>query len=131
MDTTGHSSRRFRERLQVLAHYLTAFALALKGVSKLDHPHGYWPLILLCWISATMIVILTARHDRLEKRGVPVVLLTYLAEAAVCGALAFVTFQEGKHGLPYAWLLVAVLYGVAAVVRFARLRRGAEPARAQ
>jgi hypothetical protein len=131
MEATGHSSRRFKERAHILAHYLTALALAAKGVSKLDHPHGYWPLILLCWIAAAAIVSLTVWHERLERRGVPVALLTHLTEAVVCGALAFVTFREGKHALPYAWLLAAVLFGMGAVVRLARLRRAPAPAPAQ
>jgi predicted membrane channel-forming protein YqfA (hemolysin III family) len=93
---------------------------ALKGLSKLDHPQGYWPLILGCWLAAFAVVVVTAFHGSLQRRFTKLSLVVYIAEAAVCAALVHYTFAEGKRGLPYVWLVAAVAFTVAAWIEATR-----------
>jgi len=112
-----------RDRLQALGHYLTALVLATEGVSKLDHPDGYRLFIALCWLSSAAIVVVTAAHHRLQNRFPRLQVVIYLAEGAVCAALVVVTVHEGKVGLPFAWLVAALLLSGLALLELARFIR--------
>jgi hypothetical protein len=108
--------------LQKLVHFLTALTLTLKGISKMEHPHGYEAVIALFLASAIYIVAITIFHDRLHAH---VRLLTgsvYAIESLVSAVMAWVYFHEGKHGLPYAFVLAAILFAIALVVQWRRSR---------
>ena len=53
-------------QLNKLVHFLTALTILLKGVAKLEHPAGYWPVILFLFASAIYIATITILHDRLH-----------------------------------------------------------------
>lgn len=107
-------------RLRAIGHYLTAAVLALKGYAKLEHPEGHRAVIGLCFASAVVVAVVTALHSRLHAQAARVEALVYLLEASVAGAMAAVTIQEGKRGLPVAWAIAAAGLLIAAVVRFRR-----------
>jgi chromate transport protein ChrA len=121
--TTTHPGAGSRERLRTVGHYLTAAVLALKGWSKLEHPEGHRALIGVCFASAAVIVIVTALHRRLHAHAAKIEALVYVLEAAVAGAMAVVTVEEGKRGLPFAWAIAAAGFLAGAAVRWRWGRR--------
>ncbi len=123
---TGRTGGGFRERLQTVAHYVTAFVLAVEGYARLEEPGASRAFVALCWASAAAIVTATVLHDRIERRFPPLQVLIHLLEAAVCACLFVITLHEGKVALPYAWLTAALLLfgvGLWQCVRFARAER--------
>jgi len=122
---SGLASARSRrgERLRVIGHYATAGALALKGVSKLEHPEAHGLLIAVCFASAAIVAVVTALHGRLHEHAAEVEALVYVLEAAVAGTMSVVTAQEGKRGLPFAWAVAAAAFVMGAVMRWRRRRQ--------
>jgi hypothetical protein len=98
-----------RERLMSVGHYLTAVVLALKALTYVSHEPVPWGFVLLCLLTAAMIVVVTFFHHRIAPRFPAVHGLIYLAEGLVCTLLAHHTHAEGKTGLPWAWGLAAAL----------------------
>ena len=101
------SSRR--DRVVTACHYMTALVLALEGASHLEHSPAPWLFISLCWASAIAISVITLAHRRIEPRFPAVQAIAHLAEGAVSSALVYLTYHEGKTGLPYAWAIAAAL----------------------
>ena len=98
-----------RDRLVSAVHYLTAFALALEGVSHLEHRPAPILFVALCWCSSLAVIAVTAAHHRIEPHFPASQAVVHLAEASVASALAFLTHHFGKTGLPFAWALAALL----------------------
>ncbi len=48
----------------------------------------------------------------------------YFCNALVAAFLSYDYFQQGKQGLPYAWVVAATVFLVAAAVFYRRARRG-------
>jgi len=109
--------------LQKFVHFLTALTLTLKGVSKMEHPHGYEAVIALFLASAIYIVVITILHDRLHAHARTLTLSVYAIESLVSAVMAWVYFHEGKHALPYAFILAALLFAIALLVQARRSRR--------
>jgi hypothetical protein len=116
----SHAASARAERLRAVGHFLTAAVLALKGVGKLDHPEGHRFLIVLCFGSALIVVVLTALHAKRHAHAAKVEALVYLLEAAVAGTMAVVAAEEGKRGLPFAWAIAAAGLLMGAVMRWRR-----------
>jgi hypothetical protein len=113
--------------LQKLVHFLTAFTLALKGFSKLEHPEGYWPIIIFFFASAAYIVAVTLLHDRLHHHERWITASIYALEAVAMTAMAAVYLSEGKRALGTVASLAPVGFVVALIVHLRRTRRGNGP----
>ena len=110
-----HIQESIRDRFRIIAHYITAFVIAMEGI---EHGEGNWLFIILCLIAATIIVIVTTLHHLAILHDSRFETLSYLFEAIVCAAIGFISFHEGKLFLPYAWLLAAILCARAVLIRF-------------
>jgi len=103
----NHRSNRFR----AVAHFCTAIGIASEGMARLEMPEIPWPSIVLCWTSAAVITAVTIAHLRhgggkYSRREIPI----FLLESLVSANIAVMSFREHKSLLPYAWLLIAVLW---------------------
>ncbi|HYO77048.1 MAG TPA: hypothetical protein VE010_11345 [Thermoanaerobaculia bacterium] len=113
--------------LQKLVHFLTAFTLALKGFSKLDHPEGYWPVIILFFASAAYIVVVTLLHDRLHHHERWISASIYALEAVAMAIMAAVYLSEGKRALGTVATLAPIGFTIALIVHLRRTRGGNGP----
>jgi drug/metabolite transporter (DMT)-like permease len=109
-----------KQLLKAIGHYAIALALALKGISKIGHGDGYGPFVGLCLVAALVIVAATALHRRLERLVPSIEAIVYLLEALVGGSIAYLSFREGKHALPWAWVAVSIMFAALSVVFFTR-----------
>ncbi|HYH08852.1 MAG TPA: hypothetical protein VEK11_17495 [Thermoanaerobaculia bacterium] len=115
------SARRARAaRLQKLVHFLTAFTMILKGVSKLDHPEGYWPLILFFFATGIYIAAITLMHERLHTHTRLLDATVYALESVATGAIAWLYALEKTQGLQYVFGLASLLFAIVCAVRLFR-----------
>jgi hypothetical protein len=114
--------------LTKLVHFLTAFTIFLKAVSKLEHPEGYWPLILVFMAAAVYITVITVLHDRLHQHVRFLTASVYLIECGVTATVAWLSAAEGAKGLPWAFGFASVGFLVTMVVYLVRTRGNAHPA---
>ena len=119
-------SRR-QQLLQKLVHFLTAFTILLKALVKLEHPHGYWPVITLFLLSAIYIVVITLLHERLHHHAARLDASVYAIECVIMIIIATITFREGARYFPYLYVVSAIGFAIAFVMRLVRGRR-AHPA---
>jgi hypothetical protein len=116
--------------LQKLVHFLTALTLLMKGVAKMEHPEGYWPVILFFFASAAYIAAITALHDRLHHHVRSITASVYAIECIATALMAWVYAGEGKKGLPWAAAVASAMFLVALVVHLAKTRgNGPHPER--
>ena len=108
------------EVLQKLVHYLTAFTIFLKALTKLEHPEGYWPLIILLFAASAYIVVVTLLHARLHHHARRIDASVYGIECAVMAIVAWLFFGEGKTALASVYSLASIGFAVALVVRLTR-----------
>jgi hypothetical protein len=111
--------------LQKLVHFLTALTLLLKGIDKLEHPHGYWAIIFFFLASAAYIAAITAFHDRLHHRLRAINASVFAIESVATGAVAWVYFQEGKKFLPWLMAFASLMFLVALIVHLLKTRGNA------
>jgi hypothetical protein len=105
------------ERLHLVGHVLTAFVLAVKGFSKLDHAKEYAPLIAVCWGGAALILATLAFRRRLRLFASKLEALILLVEGVVAAIVGTLSMQHGQRYQPYAWFAAAAGLGVASLVR--------------
>lgn len=117
------STKRRATILQKLVHFLTAFAITMKGIAKLEHPHGYELVIALFFAAAIYIVTITLLHDRLHAHERLLTASVYVLEAIVTAIVAALYFGEGKRALPWMFVFASAMFVVATVVRLVRTRR--------
>ena len=110
--------------LQKFVHFLTAFVIVLKGIAKLEHPHGYWPIIIFLFASGIYIAAIAILHDRLHHHERYLTASVYAIEAIALGLTAWLYAGEGKRYLPWVLAVAAVLFVVAIVVRLSVKRGG-------
>lgn len=109
--------------LPKIVHLLTALTVLMKGLAKLEHPDGYWAVIIFFFASAAYIATIAVFHDRLHHHERLLTASVYAIEIAVTSCVAWVYAHEGKKGLPWGFGLAAVLFGVALVVHLVKTRR--------
>lgn len=113
MSSPSHS---LKKRLESFSHILTGAAIAMKGISKLEHPETIWAGLLLLFIAAGFILI-GLLHHRLQ-RARP---LAYLGEALVMGIVGYVFLHEGKTYLPWISFGTSLVFFILACTHFFRL----------
>jgi hypothetical protein len=117
-----------RERLQPMVHGLTALTIFLKGLSKLEHPEGYWPFIIFLFAGSAVILALTVLHHRVHLSELVVHVTTYVIEAVTLGTVAYLYFGEGKRGLGVLSAVAAFGFVVACFIAWWKMG-GPKPAR--
>jgi hypothetical protein len=106
--------------LAKLVHFLTAFTILLKALAKLEHPQGYWPVIVLFLLASIYIVVTTLLHARLHRHAARIDASVYAIEAVVMGIVAWLSFREGAQWFPYLYVVAAVGFAVSFVVRLVK-----------
>jgi hypothetical protein len=114
--------------LTKLVHFLTAFTILLKAISKLDHPEGYWTLIVVFVAAAVYITVITILHDRLHHHVRLLTASVYLIECGVTGTAAWLSAAEGAKGLPWAYGFASAMFLVVLVVHLVRTGGNGHPA---
>ena len=114
-----HTSERARRAaaLQKVGHFLTALVVILKGVVKLEHPEGYWPLIVFLFAGGAYIAVVTVLHDRLHHHMRRIEASVYAIESLVMVAMTWIFVSEGKNAIQYVTGLAALAFAVATMVR--------------
>jgi hypothetical protein len=116
--------------LQKFVHFMTAVTLLLKGVTKLEHPAGYWPVILFFLAGAAYIAAITAMHDRLHHHLRRITASVYAIECTATALMAWLYAAEGKKGLPWAAGAASAMFLAALVIHLAKTRgNGPHPER--
>lgn len=110
--------------LQKLVHFMTAFAVVMKAIAKLEHPEGSWPLIFFFLTAGIYIVVITLLHGHLHAHEHLLTRSVYALESAVTAIVAILYVQEGRAALQYVFALASVLFAVALVVHIVRVRGG-------
>lgn len=115
--------------LQKFVHLLTAFTITMKALIKLEHPEGYWPVIVLFCVSAIYIVVITILHDRLHHRATQLDASVLAIECVVMAIIAVLTFREGARYFPYLYVISSVGFAIAFVMRIVKggRREGSRP----
>jgi hypothetical protein len=106
-----------------IIHLLTALTVLLKGLAKLEHPDGYWPIIMFLFASAAYIATIAVFHDQLHRHERFLTASVYAIEIAVTATVGWVYAHEGKKGLPWMFALAAVMFTAALVVHLVRTRK--------
>jgi hypothetical protein len=108
--------------LPKIVHLLTALTVLLKGLAKLEHPQGYWPVILFFFASAAYIATIAVLHDRLHRHERVLTASVYAIEIVVAATVGWVFAHEGKKGLPWMFALASAMFAVALVVHLVKTR---------
>jgi hypothetical protein len=108
--------------LQKLVHFLTALTLVLKAIAKMEHPHGYAPVITFFLLSAIYIVVITLLHDRLHAHLRLLQASVYAIECVATGIVAWLFVQEGKHGLQWVMGFASLMFLVALIIHLVKTR---------
>lgn len=108
--------------LQKLVHFLTALTLVLKAIAKMEHPHGYAPVITFFLLSAIYIVAITLLHDRLHAHLRLLQASVYAIECAGTGIVAWLYLQEGKHFLQWFMGFASLMFLVALIIHLVKTR---------
>ena len=111
-----------------VVHFLTAFALLMKGIAKLEHPHGVWPVIVFFFAASAWIVVITLLHDRLHHHARLLTASVYAIECVATAIVALLYFREGKHALPFVYAAASIGFAVALAVHLTRTRGGGNAA---
>jgi hypothetical protein len=111
--------------LQKLIHFLTALTLLMKGLDKLDHPQGMWPIIFFFLASAAYIAAIAALHDRLHHHERALTASVFAIESLATATVAWVYLHEGKKFLPWLMALGSVMFLVALIVHLVKTRGNA------
>lgn len=106
--------------LQKFVHFLTAFTLLMKALSKLDHPEGKGAVIAFFLAAAIYIVAITLLHDHLHAHARILEASVYAIESVGTGIVAYLYSAEGKRGLPWVFAAAAVGFAIACVIRLTR-----------
>jgi hypothetical protein len=114
---------RLKTILPKFVHYLTGFGILLKAFAKLEHPEGYWPVIILFAASGGAIIVATALHDRLHHHQRYVDAGVMAIECVVMAVVAMLAFKEGARYYPYGFVIASVLFAVATIVRLVKKPR--------
>lgn len=114
------AAKRRATLLQKLVHFLTAFTLLMKALSKLDHPEGKGAVIAFFLLAAIYIVAITLLHDHLHAHARTLEASVYAIEAIGTGLLAFLYSAEGKKGLPWVFAAAAIGFVIAFVIRLTK-----------
>lgn len=105
-------------RLERLTHYLFGFLIILKGIDKSEHFSEHPFLCLSLFIIGGFILFANFRHHLFEKHFKDFHVLLFLCEGLVLLGISYYYFSEGRKGLPYAYLVGAVVYFIAAIIRY-------------
>jgi phosphoglycerol transferase MdoB-like AlkP superfamily enzyme len=117
--TSGSSKRA--ALLESIAHYLTAFVVLLKGIDKLNVP-GKGPFAITLILIALFIFFGTAFHHRFEKAFRHLKGYVALLESIVMSMIGYLYLKDGKMMLQYVCFGASLLFLVAAIVYFSKVR---------
>lgn len=106
--------------LQKLVHFLTAFSVVMKAIAKMEHPQGYWPVIVFFLLTGIYIVVITLLHDRLHAHTRLLDATVYALESVVTATVAYLYFAEGARGLPWVFAIASIGFAIATVVRLVK-----------
>ena len=109
-----------KKNLPKLVHFLTAFTIAMKGVAKLEHPEGYWPVIVLFFAASAYIVAITLLHERLHRHERLIDASVTAIECVLMAIVSAMYFKEGARWLPYAFAFASLCFAVATIVRLVK-----------
>lgn len=111
----GHRTGK-AARLEHLVHFLTAFTITMKGLSKFEDGSKYWPYAAFFVVAGVLIALGAVFHHRIERRFPYFKAGFYLMEALVLTAVAWLQQKDGTSALHLVTYAAAALYLVAAMI---------------
>ena len=103
------------QRLESIAHYLTAFVVLMKGVDKIDKPGKLWFGIVFIFI-ALLIVFGNIFHHRAEKILRHFKAYVFVLEAIVISIVGYLYMKDGKQMIQYVCFASAFVFMIALVI---------------
>ena len=110
-------------RLERLTHFLFGLLVIVKGIEKSEHFNEHPWLCLSLFVIGGFILVANFRHHLFEKYFKDFHVILFLCEALVLLGVSYYYFSEGRRGLPYAYLVGALCYMVAAFVKYRKKSR--------
>jgi hypothetical protein len=112
--------------LQKFVHFMTALTMIMKGITKLEHPTGYWPIIIFFFATGLYITTITLLHDRLHAHMKLLDATVLALESMATGLVAWLFLVEGTRYLHYFFAFASVMFAIACAVRLLRGRSAAQ-----
>ena len=114
--------KRRAQLLENLTHYITAFVIVLKGISKLDHPEklGYSLVFILIGLALAAGTLFHHKFEHLIKNFKGYV---FLLESIVMGIVGYLYLKEGKHYIQYACFFVSFAYLITLIIYLIKRKR--------
>lgn len=111
-------NKKRNPRIQRLAHYLVGLIVIVKGIEKAEHFSEHPIICISLLLIGGFILYANFRHHFFEKHFKEFNVVLFLCESIVLVIVSIYYFSEGKKGLPYAYLVGAIVYFVAAIYLF-------------
>jgi hypothetical protein len=106
--------KRNPEKKEKFAHILAGLIILVHAYEKFDLHHASYIFFLIAGIVFLTVAIL---HHQLAHRFIYIDGVFFVIEGILYGIIAADYFHEGKKGLPWCYVFVAIMYGIAAVIR--------------
>jgi hypothetical protein len=103
------------QRLENIAHYMTAFVIFMKGFDKIEQP-GKLGFAVLFIAIALLIVSGTIFHHRAERMLRHFKAYVFVFEAIVMSIVGYLYMKEGKQMIQYVCFASALVFLVALVI---------------
>jgi len=117
------TKRRFRDRLQVMAHLLTAFVMACEGIARIEQLHEQWPFIAFLFASSVIVLVISVSHKKIKARLAYSQSALYFLEGIVSLVIAVMYVKEGKAAVQYPFFIASYLFTAFAGFSLARPSR--------
>lgn len=112
----AETTNRRAERLRMLVHFITAFVLILKGISKVEHPEGYEILIAVAFVGGAVILAGTLLHHQIARRFRYFGVAVFLIEALTYTIVGVISISHATRAIHYMWFMAAMGFTVSAVM---------------
>lgn len=109
------------QKLENIAHYMTAFVIFMKGFDKIDQP-GKLGFAIVFIVIALLIVLGTIFHHRAERILKHFKAFIFVFEAIVMSIVGYLYMKEGKQMIQYVCFASAFVFLVALVIYITKTR---------
>lgn len=101
-----------RQKLKRFGHFFAGLLIIFHAFERFDHGHGTWLLFAFAGLVFLSVALL---HSQLAKRFPWIDSVFFAIEAVLSLTIMFEFYHAGKKGLPFMYLIAALLQVFAAV----------------
>jgi hypothetical protein len=114
-------NRQRAERLESIAHYMTAFVILMKGLDKLGQPGKLWVGIIFLAI-AVFIVLGSIFHHKAETMLKHFKAYVFVLEAIVMSIVGYLYMKEGKQMIQYVCFASSLIFIIATIIYITKVK---------